>query len=120
MDFFHFNSQFKKKFLGQNDVDDAEVHGALKNLETITPIKDDKFVAGDNMTIADFSIFNTVTFLEVVDFDISNYPKTCAWVAKIKKLQFASEVIEAFEGFKAWSNSDDFVLKKQGLRESKS
>ena len=62
MDFFHFNSQFKKKFLGQNDVDDAEVHGALKNLETITPIKDDKFVAGDNMTIADFSIFNPSLF----------------------------------------------------------
>nr|QGA31148.1 glutathione transferase delta 4 [Pardosa pseudoannulata] len=43
------------------------------------------YVAGENITVADFSVFSTLTFAETVaDFNFKSFPKTNAWLQKLK------------------------------------
>lgn len=50
-------------------------------------------MAGNNLTIADFSILASVTFLEVIDYDFSPYPAVAGWLKKLKsELSFYDEI----------------------------
>lgn len=42
------------------------------------------YAAGDCLTLADLTLVATVTTFEAVGFDLTPYPKVCAWLAKIK------------------------------------
>jgi glutathione S-transferase len=43
-----------------------------------------KYTAADHITLADFSIFASLTFAEVADFSYAEYPKIAAWMQKMK------------------------------------
>ena len=42
------------------------------------------YVAGNNITLADFSILASLTFAEIADYSFESYPKICAWLQKLK------------------------------------
>ncbi|KAG8191128.1 hypothetical protein JTE90_010051 [Oedothorax gibbosus] len=43
-----------------------------------------KYAAADHITLADFSIFASLTFAEVADFSYAEYPKISAYMQKLK------------------------------------
>ncbi|KAF5270028.1 hypothetical protein FQR65_LT05827 [Abscondita terminalis] len=48
-----------------------------------------KWVAGDNLTIADFSLISTVTSLEcIVPLDFKKYPKIAEWIQRVQELPY--------------------------------
>ncbi|XP_055947256.1 glutathione S-transferase 1-like isoform X3 [Argiope bruennichi] len=42
------------------------------------------YVAGDNITLADFSIIASLSFAEAADYSYADYPKITAWMEKLK------------------------------------
>lgn len=44
-----------------------------------------KYVAADNLTIADFTILATLTKIEAVNHDLKPFPNVVAYIAKCKK-----------------------------------
>jgi glutathione S-transferase len=71
---------FIERFLGTID----------KQLETSA------FLAGETMTIADFCLLGTVDGAEVVDVDMSQYPKLNAWRNKLMQKRFYKNVHNSF------------------------
>ncbi|KAK2588571.1 hypothetical protein KPH14_006345 [Odynerus spinipes] len=55
------------------------------------------YVAGENLTIADFSISTTICLLESFDFDIGRYDNVAAWYSRCKAVmeKFGFEEIHA-------------------------
>ncbi|VVC90670.1 unnamed protein product [Leptidea sinapis] len=62
-----------------------KVHIALDVLETYLQKLGARYVAGDNLTIADFQLFNSTMTLEAIDFDFSQYKKIYEWYSNFKK-----------------------------------
>lgn len=55
-------------------------------------LKDTPYIAGDHLTIADFSIISSVTSLVAfVDIDNSKYPKLSAWIKRLEALPYYQE-----------------------------
>lgn len=93
---------YPKLLRGEPVPDTKNVVEALKKLEADTHIKDDEFVCGSDITIADFSIFAGVTFLEAVKADeaYKQLPKINAWVEKMKARDTVKEVNTGYEELK--------------------
>uniref|UniRef100_A0A1B6EXA4 Uncharacterized protein n=1 Tax=Cuerna arida TaxID=1464854 RepID=A0A1B6EXA4_9HEMI len=47
-------------------------------------LKDGKWVAGDNLTLADIALVATVSSAEAVGYEVSKYPNVAKWLAKAK------------------------------------
>ncbi|XP_076369105.1 glutathione S-transferase 1-like [Tachypleus tridentatus] len=62
------------------------------------------YVAGDQLTLADISIMASLSMMEVLDYDFSNYPKITAWISNMKQeIPDYKEVNdEPLEVFKNW------------------
>lgn len=71
-------------FLGQ--AINAEKEKALKDTLKLQNgyLEGSTYVAGDNLTIADFSIFASLTFLSVADFDLTPFASVTRWMTKLK------------------------------------
>ncbi|XP_065369625.1 glutathione S-transferase 1-like [Calliphora vicina] len=55
-------------------------------------LKDSPYVAGDHLTVADFSIVSTVTTLVAfVEIDSAKYPKVTAWIKRLEALPYYHE-----------------------------
>jgi len=63
-----------------------------------------KYVAGDQLTIADLSILASVTFISVMDYDLSEFSNLTAWMKKLaEELPYNAEVNdEPLAGFRSW------------------
>lgn len=48
-------------------------------------LKDQAYVAGDNLTVADLAIVATVSTFEVTGFDVAKYPNVSRWYTKVKE-----------------------------------
>ncbi len=62
----------------------------LKSLEEAVELLDifleeNKFLAGDKMTIADFSVVVTASVIELTGFEIRKYPSICRWYDEMKE-----------------------------------
>ena len=44
-----------------------------------------KYVAGDELTVADISITTSLKLTDLIDFDLSDYKNITAWLEKVKK-----------------------------------
>ncbi|XP_076758401.1 glutathione S-transferase D5-like [Xylocopa sonorina] len=73
---------FEARALNEQDVQDVEKACDLLN----TYLADREFVAGDNLTIADFAIHTTVCVLLCFDFDIDRYDNVASWYNRCKQL----------------------------------
>lgn len=67
------------------------------------------WLAGDQITIADYFAGSIVALGEMIGFDLSNYPAVTAWLARVKELEHWTEVSEALDGFAASVKGQDFV-----------
>ncbi|XP_017855534.1 PREDICTED: LOW QUALITY PROTEIN: glutathione S-transferase 1-1-like [Drosophila arizonae] len=54
--------------------------------ESQTFLEGQKFVAGDTLTVADFSIVATVSTFVAADFDIAKYPNVARWYEAVQKV----------------------------------
>lgn len=54
----------------------------------------DNYVAGSNLTVADFSCVTTVTIiLLIVPYEESRYPKLLAWIDRLSKLPYYHDIV---------------------------
>lgn len=71
---------------------DKELQKQLGILEAI--LEKTKYVAGSELTIADLSIFSELTFIEIIDYDFSSFPKIIEWMSLLKELPYHEEINE--------------------------
>jgi len=66
-------------------------------------LENSKYAAGDNMTLADFSLTTTISFYEALQYDLSKYPNIVRWYALCKETvpgwEVCREGLDAFSGF---------------------
>ena len=48
-------------------------------------LADSKYAAGDNVTIADYSLIASVSTLEAIDFDLTRFKNVTRWYAQCNK-----------------------------------
>lgn len=66
----------------------------------------DGYVAGDHLTIADFAVTSSLTTIEVVDHDLSKFPRIQAYLEKMKKMDGYQETNgDGVEQMGAWAKS---------------
>lgn len=61
------------------------VHNSVSVLEEYFKRLGKKYVAGEDVTIADISLICSMTVLEAVKFDFSQYPLVMEWYVTFKK-----------------------------------
>ncbi|XP_067618340.1 glutathione S-transferase 1-1-like [Eurosta solidaginis] len=61
-----------------------KMEGAFDFLNTF--LEGNKYVAGDQLTVADLSILASVSTFDVAKFDITKYPNVARWYESCKKL----------------------------------
>ncbi|KAL1505845.1 hypothetical protein ABEB36_005308 [Hypothenemus hampei] len=59
-----------------------KINDGMKFLDTF--LEGNKYVAGDNLTVADLSIVATISTYEAVDYDLSPYKNITRWYANLK------------------------------------
>ncbi|KAH8407439.1 hypothetical protein KR222_001263, partial [Zaprionus bogoriensis] len=74
-------------------------------------LKDHDYIAGDQLTIADFSIVSTITSLVAyVDIDAAKYPKLSAWLKRLEQLPYFSVNSEGANLFVSMVKSKTFTF----------
>lgn len=65
-----------------------------------------QWVAGDNVTIADFSLFTSITCSEVlVEVNEKSFPNITAWLKRVKPLPWFEGDDEEIKEYVKWFNS---------------
>lgn len=89
------------------DKEDLEsLYSGLDVLEIF--VKNDPYVTGSNLTVADFSLISTVTTIQkfIGQYDAARFPKLLAWIERMNKLPYFEEantkpLEKMYQGFKA-------------------
>lgn len=68
----------------QTEMGVKRVHNSVSVLENYCQRLGKKYVAGDDVTIADISLACSMTVLEAVKFDFSEYPLVMKWYKTFK------------------------------------
>ena len=68
-----------------------------------------KWLAGDQITVADYFAGSIVALGEMIGFDLSKYPAVAAWLGRVKGMKHWAEVSEALDGFAASLKGQGFV-----------
>lgn len=74
-----------------NKEDLESLYAGLDTLEIF--LKNDPYVAGSTLTIADFSIASAVTTIQIFlgQLDAGRFPKLLAWIERVSKLPYFEE-----------------------------
>ncbi|XP_032590727.1 glutathione S-transferase 1 [Drosophila grimshawi] len=65
-------------------------------------LKDHDYMAGDQLTIADFSLISSISSLDIyAPIDSAKYPKLSAWVKRLAKLPYYGENSQGLQQFAA-------------------
>lgn len=74
-----------------NKEDLESLYSGIDVLEVF--LKDDPYVAGKNLTVADFSLISSVTTIQkfIGKFDAGRFPKLLAWIERMGKLPYFDE-----------------------------
>uniref|UniRef100_A0A1A9VHV3 Glutathione S-transferase 1-like n=1 Tax=Glossina austeni TaxID=7395 RepID=A0A1A9VHV3_GLOAU len=68
-----------------NNIPRSKINAILKIYDLLEVfLKSTPYVAGSNLTIADFSIVSTVTTLAFIDIDDNKYPKLSTWLKRME------------------------------------
>ncbi len=76
----------------------------------------DGYMTGDQVTIADFCTLTSLTFLEAIDYHLTQYENIARWISRCKELPYFEECNARFEKWKTFAKSDlwkEIQLKKQ-------
>ncbi|XP_011873043.1 PREDICTED: uncharacterized protein LOC105564891 [Vollenhovia emeryi] len=100
-----------------NSVNEADLARVEKSFEVLNALLDGKeFVAGDNLTIADFTISTTICTALCCDFDIGRYDNVAAYYDRCKENleRFGFEEVHAM-GVKAFTEMYHANLQESSL-----
>lgn len=83
--------RFVKPFFGMGEEDPAEIERGLKELAIVAPILDaclarNRFVAGPELTAADFSLGAVVSSAEPLGVPLDAYPNVVRWHDELTQL----------------------------------
>jgi glutathione S-transferase len=88
------------------DLDEREkkMKDTLKQFDTL--MMDKKYVAGENLTVADLSLLSTITSLMALDFDYSSHANVTKWINRLQAElpYYDNYVTQAVAQLKAWIN----------------
>jgi len=102
VDYFH------PQLMSGEDPDERKANALKQSLDYIDIFLDkSSYCAGDQLTIADFSILASVTQLEGMDYRITSYPNLCKWVQRLKtELPYYESCNTAgIQQFRAWAKN---------------
>ncbi len=68
-----------------------------------------RYVAGNDLTIADYFGAGLVSIGDLIDCDLSDYPNIQRWLSNMRKLKHWDSVNEVFNGFAAGNKGKEFV-----------
>ena len=105
--------QFTQVFLNGPHQDQTTMRSILEFVDTKTPLADGKYITGDQMTIADISLIASLSFLETIEFDFSDFPNVVAWRSKMKAEPFYKEANEGFEAWKEEIKTHEWKVKNE-------
>ena len=79
------------------DVDERSMADGYRFLERFLPVIEQqlsktKYLAGDELTIADYCLLATVDPAELIEIDLKQYPKLSAWRENLRSQQFYQDV----------------------------
>ncbi|EDW85741.1 uncharacterized protein Dwil_GK22983 [Drosophila willistoni] len=80
-------------FYGANTIEQAKVDHVDEVYNFVeTFLEGQDYIAGDHLTIADFSVVSTITSIGVyLELDTAKYPKIAAWLERLKELPYYEE-----------------------------
>lgn len=82
--------------VGSTEIDPDIVHNIYTSYDMFETILDDEYLVGKTMTIADICAFGSITTLDhlYAPMPKGKYPKTDAWMERLKKESFYAEIEE--------------------------
>ncbi|KAL7289309.1 hypothetical protein TKK_0017240 [Trichogramma kaykai] len=86
-----------------------KLHEAFGYLEGF--LDGQSYVAGDSMTVADLVLAPSVSNVTLIDFDLSKYPNTVSWLARIEAEAPKYDETNG-EGLRAFKSLIDHLTKK--------
>ena len=85
-----------------------------------TLIGDKKYVAGDHLTIADFSLFASASYFDWLQMDLSETPNVSNWIKRIRnEHRYVNDVVAQFndiEELKASLKQHPLFLAKTSVK----
>jgi glutathione S-transferase len=67
------------------------------------------YLAGDDITVADYFVSSLVALGEMIRYDMDRYPNVRAWLARMKELEHWGSTSEALDGFAKSLEGQAFV-----------
>lgn len=87
------------------------IHDAFGFIEAF--LKEHDYVAGDKLTIADFSLISSISsVVAYLEIDPVKYPKLSAWVKRLEQLPYYSANSEGAQLFVANVKSKTFTFEE--------
>ncbi|RZC35596.1 GST C domain containing protein [Asbolus verrucosus] len=106
---------------GKNKIDENHTESGEKVYEFLEAFLNGKeWIAGDSVTIADYSLYSTITSLNVlVPIDAKKYPKLTAWLKKINPQHTVTTLVEE-DGFIIWDSHaiEAYLVSKYAKNDS--
>ncbi|EDW62181.1 glutathione S-transferase 1 [Drosophila virilis] len=74
-------------------------------------LQDHSYIAGDQLTIADFSLISSISSaLVYVDIEAVKYPKLSAWIKRLEQLPYYGENAKGAEQYAAFIRSKNYTV----------
>lgn len=88
---YMFENMVKPMLMGINDPDTAALAMAEEKFNRSAKVLDDqlkgkKFVTGDSLTVADFSLASALVHAEMAEIPLGSYPEIKRWLASLQAL----------------------------------
>jgi len=94
---YHYPKQLAYKIHHIKEVEEENVRKSLKYIDEYF-LKDKKFIHGlEQLSIADISAACEITQLEMIDFDLTEYPNVENWLYNMMKFKEMKEAHEVYD-----------------------
>lgn len=92
--FIRFGKLITPIFRGvEKDFNKENLDSVLESLDMLEAFLVDDYVAGKELTVADFAIVGVVaSIIMLISNDLSKLPRTAAWIKRLEKLPYYDEI----------------------------
>lgn len=78
-------------------IEEESLRLVCEGLDFLELFLEDDYVAGKNMTVADFACVTTVTLIhKIIILDAARYPRILAWIDRLSRLPYYEGVVTAY------------------------
>ncbi|KAH8370451.1 hypothetical protein KR093_003570 [Drosophila rubida] len=101
-------------FLGMKVIPKERIQAVVEVYDFVESfLKGHKYIAGDHLTVADFSLISTISSLTVfVEIDPAKYPNATAWIKLLEKLPYYSDNDVGNKQFIAGVKGTNFTIEQ--------